>query len=679
MLSENTSTIVYHVFIMGCYIIPTIGAICADSVVGKYRTILYFSLIYLAGNILMCGASICSVQLSKMFFTPVGLFLIAFGTGGVKPCVAAFGGDQFYLPDQREELQHFFSLFYFSINLGGFMGMTITPILRQVVTCFGEDTCYPLVFGFPATLMMVSIVLFVIGKPWYRIKYPKKNVMLDFIKCAFYALAKRMVRDTKRYDHWLDYAQDKYSRKLIDDMKIVFSVLFLFLPVPLFWSLFDQQGSRWTFQASHMNGYVFGFEIVPDQMQVINPAMVLVMIPFFDIILKPVMASCRILDNNLSRMAVGGFAASLAFFSAGIVETVLEKTYPELPDKQHSSMFIVNTLPCELDVLNPFNKSLTMQSSEMIMFKNMPADNSQHYKLIVEAPLLCGNIKMKKNYFQMYLTPIENQVDTVIIGMDVTNRIKVFLTDPIDFKKSLNGKARVRIAYMKSSGNLNNVTVSLKNKEGLQDVYFVQDSENIYLATSGYMELPDGKYKCIISSAEIPVITTKNIVLEFGGIYALIIRESFRGIEFLEVYPMAAANSVNILWLIPQYFFISVAEIFFAIAGLEFAFMQAPKSMKTVTIAGWYMSVAIGNFLVILVTQASIFKSQAQEFFLFAILIIIDMIIFLRIVSKYRFVQLEADSSIYLFRGEQCPLIKEESLHLYGNVEDEDKVNELSS
>lgn len=37
MLSENASTVVYHVFIMGCYIIPTMGAICADSFIGKYR------------------------------------------------------------------------------------------------------------------------------------------------------------------------------------------------------------------------------------------------------------------------------------------------------------------------------------------------------------------------------------------------------------------------------------------------------------------------------------------------------------------------------------------------------------------------------------------------------------------------------------------------------------------
>lgn len=89
--------------------------------------------------------------------TVIALVLIAVGTGGIKPCVAAFGGDQFYLPKQTSLLQQFFSIFYFSINLGGFVGMVLTPILRKSITCFGDDTCYALGFGFPAVLMLLSL------------------------------------------------------------------------------------------------------------------------------------------------------------------------------------------------------------------------------------------------------------------------------------------------------------------------------------------------------------------------------------------------------------------------------------------------------------------------------------------------------------------------------------------
>jgi solute carrier family 15 oligopeptide transporter 1 len=80
--------------------------------------------------------------------------------------------------------------------------------------------------------------------------------------------------------------------------------------------------------------------------------------------------------------------------------------------------------------------------------------------------------------------------------------------------------------------------------------------------------------------------------------------------------------------------------------------------MKTVTIAGWYLSVAVGNFLVILITQANFFKSQAQEFFLFAVVMIADMMVFIEMASNYKFVQLEADSSTNFAIPEQIPLVQ---------------------
>lgn len=87
----------------------------------------------------------------------IGLLLISVGTGGIKPCVSAFGGDQFVIPQQEKQLVQFFSLFYFAINSGSLLSTFITPILREDVTCLNQSTCYPLAFGVPAILMIVSL------------------------------------------------------------------------------------------------------------------------------------------------------------------------------------------------------------------------------------------------------------------------------------------------------------------------------------------------------------------------------------------------------------------------------------------------------------------------------------------------------------------------------------------
>ena len=76
----------------------------------------------------------------------MGLFIIAAGTGGIKPCVAAFGGDQFVRPQQERQLEQFFSVFYFSTNAGCLISTFLTPYLPENVHCFGvECCCTPLV------------------------------------------------------------------------------------------------------------------------------------------------------------------------------------------------------------------------------------------------------------------------------------------------------------------------------------------------------------------------------------------------------------------------------------------------------------------------------------------------------------------------------------------------------
>ena len=57
----------------------------------------------------------------------------------------------------------------------------------------------------------------------------------------------------------------------------------MFLPLPFFWALFDMQGSRWTISATQMNGWQGGdaFKMRPDQIQILNPIMILLFLPLF--------------------------------------------------------------------------------------------------------------------------------------------------------------------------------------------------------------------------------------------------------------------------------------------------------------------------------------------------------------------------------------------------------------
>lgn len=95
--SDSRSTVLYHVFIMLSYMTSVFGGLLADSGLGKYRTILYLSCVYCAGSLVLASTSArgATGEPPSAWGAFLGLLLIAIGTGGIKPCVAAFGGDQY--------------------------------------------------------------------------------------------------------------------------------------------------------------------------------------------------------------------------------------------------------------------------------------------------------------------------------------------------------------------------------------------------------------------------------------------------------------------------------------------------------------------------------------------------------------------------------------------------------
>lgn len=113
----------------------------------------------------------------------VGLLAVFVASGGMKTNQNVFGGNQFKLPEQESQLNTFFSVQYFVLKCGLLVGQMMIPVLRNDVKCFGMDNCFPLAFGLPAALMLLSFVVLLLGKSFYVNVPPAGNMFVKVCKC----------------------------------------------------------------------------------------------------------------------------------------------------------------------------------------------------------------------------------------------------------------------------------------------------------------------------------------------------------------------------------------------------------------------------------------------------------------------------------------------------------------
>jgi len=316
--SSNEATSLYHTFVFASYATPILGGILADSYLGKYKTILYLSFVYVAGQIILTVTSI-----PKLTGDPphawgafLGLFLIAVGTGGIKPCVSSFGGDQ--IPTERLDLlSSFFSVFYICINSGSFLSTMLTPIFRVKVDFW-------LAFLVPTTLLAAAIVVFWSGRNMYHKNPTGENMVVMFAKVLKVGIRERFRTRQSRYKDWLDPAEKRYGRRIVNDVRSVLRIMSVFVPLPCYWALFDQTSSRWIEQANSMNGVILGVTIQPDQIPTLNPLFILLFVPLFDRIIYP---WCRKRGYNvlpLRRMVYGMILTAITFVIAGFLQMAIE-------------------------------------------------------------------------------------------------------------------------------------------------------------------------------------------------------------------------------------------------------------------------------------------------------------------------------------------------------------------
>ncbi|XP_074273345.1 protein NRT1/ PTR FAMILY 5.10-like isoform X1 [Silene latifolia] len=359
-------------------IFPVLGAIIADSFLGKYYTIIASSLLYILGlglltmsamlpsrscergmeDILGCSNSIQNIT---FFFA---LYLVAIGQSGHKPCVQAFGADQFDGEDPVESKAQssFFNWWYIGLWTGSLLGIGVLSYVQ-------DNLSWGLGFGIPSIIMVIALLIFVLGTLTYR--FPEKTVG----RSAFFKIGRVFVVAARNWNsvHFVLDDKNKTRSVLVNDESKEFRFLNKALIGPDFsevaeascttrdveeakailrlfpiWATslafaiaFAQTSTFFTKQGVTLDRQIgSSFVIPPASLQSFLGICVVIFMPFYDRVLVPVIRKFTRKPagvSTLQRIGTGFFFSIICMTVSAIIEkrrieTALQHGLIDLPN-----------------------------------------------------------------------------------------------------------------------------------------------------------------------------------------------------------------------------------------------------------------------------------------------------------------------------------------------------------
>ncbi|MDE3253754.1 MAG: MFS transporter [Bacteroidota bacterium] len=308
-VAEAKSNEMVHLFVTLAYFAPLVGGILADWFFGKYKVILYISLVYAIGNLVL------ALSTHNLTFFTIGLVVIAAAAGGIKSCVSANVGDQF---DKTNEhlLSKIYGWFYFTINTGSILATLIIPI---VYNKYGPE----LAFGIPGVLMCLATLIFWMGRKKYVRVKPTGIKKENFVSISAYAIKQAFTKN-RGMGVW-EAVGKKFSAEAIDGIQAVYRILMIFAFTPIFWAMWDQNLSEWVLQATKIDRHIFGYELLPEQIQTFNPIFLVSMIPVMTYGVFPLLEKMGIKVTPLKKIGTGLLLTGCTFVIIALIQESIDK------------------------------------------------------------------------------------------------------------------------------------------------------------------------------------------------------------------------------------------------------------------------------------------------------------------------------------------------------------------
>jgi POT family proton-dependent oligopeptide transporter len=239
--SQGGGATVMKAFMAACYLTPFLGGWIAEHRLGRFKTILYYSLPYIVGHLVLGGVQ-------NEAGLAVALALLALGSGAIKPNTSVLMGQIYDAKGRGALLTEAFSLYYAAVNIGSAATSLSLPLIRNR---YGYGTALMI----PAVLMAVAFAIFGSGFG----HYPKENV-----------------REQERVP--LTPEEKRARRATLRRLLSVFGI------IAIFWLIYDQTADTWIYFADrHCDLTLWGSTtITPDQVAGLNPVFIIALTPVFN-------------------------------------------------------------------------------------------------------------------------------------------------------------------------------------------------------------------------------------------------------------------------------------------------------------------------------------------------------------------------------------------------------------
>ena len=580
--AQSRSTEVVHLFFAGVYAFPLLGAIIADRLLGKYRTIIWVSLIYCAGHAVLAVAGRLGVMerfdAAEMSMY-LGLGLIAVGSGGIKPCVSANVGDQFTAANAHL-VTKVFQIFYFIINYGSFFSTVLTPLLLRR---YGPE----IAFGVPGVLMGIATFVFWLGRNKFVQVPPKPGGKLGLFDTLvttllFTPLFALILGYFVLWEHFLAAAQATDKRLGLE---------FAGVTGKLIGEYFVQY---WWLPMSAVAALVLGFVLfaMRQRIEASNGFLPVLLYNFTH--QRERQPGMNFFDVGRARYGEEAGDGPGAVLKIMVVFSMVS-VFWALFD-QHASTWIDQAKLMALTIVVPAYLGYWALAATLGL------------SVYAGIWLFCwiGN------------RPLPRVITQAIIAVTiVTGVLSVALDQVGPAVGTLVETANAEPAH----GRNLSIPMDAAQLSAMNPLFVM-----IVIPALNFLVYAPLR-KRGIEIKPLQKMTVGMFLTAVAFVAAAVLQQAIQA---------AGDGEVHSLWQIVQYFIMTIAEVLVSVTGLEFAYTQAPRAMKSTIMGFWLLCVTFGNLLVAFLAPLQKTLPLSSFFWLFAGLMAVAAIIFMFLAMRYK-------------------------------------------